>query len=58
MKVFREAVQGFKAGLRDSKQSDQERQSAWEAQPLAFKLVELALVVAAAVAYLVFFVKG
>lgn len=58
MKEFQEAAQGFKAGLQDSKTSEQERQSAWERQPLALKLLELALVVAGVVGYAILFAKG
>lgn len=58
MKPLQEAAQAFKSGVQDSKQDALERQSAWERQPLAYKLAELALVVLAAVAYLVLFAKG
>ena len=51
-------MKAFKEGLEDSKRSDQERQSAWERQPLALKLLELALVVAGVAVYVALFAKG
>ena len=51
-------MKAFKEGLEEGNRVAQDRQSAWERQPLAYKLVELALVVAAAVTYLVLFAKG
>ena len=48
----------FKEGLQQGKQDQKLRQSAWERQPLVLKLVELALVALAVLAYLALFVKG
>lgn len=55
MKVFKE---GFKAGWGDNKQSELDRQSMWERQPLVIKLLELALVVVGVVGYAILFAKG
>lgn len=54
---LRGIAKGFKDGL-GGQQAKLDRQSKWEAQPLVFKLVELALVAAAVLAYLALFVKG
>lgn len=51
-------MKAFKEGFKDGQLAEQERQSAWERQPLALKLLELALVVAGVVAYAILFAKG